>query len=194
MHGPNGTRASAVASQVFNCTYAKLNALLSASGIPLVPLKHELTEMALVEPPPVLASAAVTVMCGPFFSCMPFPPRGLHTLSHVRYTPHLQWHDRTADGYRDGDGVRTDYAEGSAFPRMVRDATRYLPDLARTRYRGSLWEIKTVLPRSETDDSRPILVHRDPEWPGLHCVIGGKIDNVYDLLESPEVLAPEVVS
>ena len=81
------------AGRVFNCTYSQLNALLYRSGLPAVPLKHELAEMALVDVPPQLKSLGITVMDGAFFSCMPFPPRGLHTLSHVRYTPHGHWYD-----------------------------------------------------------------------------------------------------
>ena len=43
------------------------------------------------------------------------------------------------------------------------------------------FEVKTVLPQSEHDDSRPILFKRCGELPGLVSVMGGKIDNVYDL-------------
>ena len=42
-----------MAGQVFCCSYAQLNAPGAASGFTCVPLKHELTEMALVEPPAV---------------------------------------------------------------------------------------------------------------------------------------------
>ena len=40
--------------------------------------------------------------------------------------------------------------------------------------------IKTVLPQSEVDDSR-ILFKRNQKLPNLLSVLGGKIDNVYDL-------------
>ena len=66
---------------------------------------------------------------------------------------------------------------------MVRDAARYLPALADCRYRDSLWEVKTVLPRSEVDDSRPILFRPDHGIPNYHVVMGGKIDNVYDVAD-----------
>ena len=45
----------------------------------------------------------------------------------------------------------------------------------------SLFEVKTVLPQSEHDDSRPILFKPCAELSGLVSVMGGKIDNVYDL-------------
>jgi hypothetical protein len=66
---------------------------------------------------------------------------------------------------------------------MVRDATRFLPILNECRYVDSLWEIKSVLPRSEGDDSRPILFQHHHGLANLHCVLGAKIDNIFDLLE-----------
>src|SRR6185437_4681277 len=171
-----------LAREVFNCTYAQINRLLAGSGLPLIPLKQELTEMALVHVPEPLAHMGLTVMCGPFFSVMPFPARGLHSLSHVRYTPHAAWSE--------GTGIyRPAYAEMAAHPRrshytwMIRDAARFLPLLNECRYEDSLWEIKTVLPRSEVDDSRPILFQRHHGLANLHCVLGAKIDNIFDLLD-----------
>jgi glycine/D-amino acid oxidase-like deaminating enzyme len=164
---------------VFNCTYANLNALLSASGLEKIALKQELAEMALVDVPPELARVGVTVMCGPFFSFMPFPSRGLHTFSHVRYTPHHAWFDR------DVDHSNLEYfdrvAKRSNFLQMRLDSARYMPLIADFVQRDSLWELKAILPQSEADDSRPILFRRDAVLPGLVSLLGGKIDNVYDL-------------
>ena len=67
---------------------------------------------------------------------------------------------------------------------MVKDAQRYLPALAECRYIDSLWEVKTVLPRSEVDDSRPILYQAVQGAPGAVCVLGGKIDNIFDIREA----------
>ena len=165
------------AELALNCTYSRLNHVLTASNAEPIPAKHELTELALVEPPEALGGAAVTVMDGPFFSLMPYPSRGLYTLSHVRYTPHYNWHDEEdcpVVEVRTVDGV-------SRFDHMVRDATRYLPAMRDTQYVDSLWEIKTVMPRSEKDDSRPILLRRCAEHPALITVLGAKIDSVYDV-------------
>lgn len=174
--------ADLAAGLVVCCSYAQTNAVAAASGLPVIPLKHELAEMALVEVPDDLKGLGVTVMDGPFFSCMPFPPRGLHTLSHVRYTPHGHWYDGDSD-HRPAYDVFAAAGRRTAFPHMVRDAARYLPGLARCEYRDSLWEVKTVLPRSEADDSRPILFRPDHGLPNYHVVMGGKIDNVYDVAD-----------
>lgn len=162
---------------VLNCTYSRLNGLLDASSAPMIPAKHELTELALVHPPAELAGAAVTVMDGPFFSLMPYPSRGLFTLSHVRYTPHASWHDQP-----DAPLLReTPPSRASRFTHMVRDAERYLPVMRGATYVESLWETKTVMPRSEQDDSRPILLQRSARFPDCFTVLGAKIDSVYDV-------------
>jgi glycine/D-amino acid oxidase-like deaminating enzyme len=179
--GPEGEQAVS-ADEVFNCSYSQLNEILDRSGLATLRLKHEITEMALVDPPAELRSVGVTVMCGPFFSCMPFPPRGLHTLSHVRYTPHASWIDEPGQPYTSADARLASFSRKTRFPHMMRDAARYLPCLAQAVYRDSLWEVKTVLPQSEVDDSRPILYQRDLGLPGLSCIMGGKIDNIYDML------------
>lgn len=171
-----------VAGQVLNCTYAMINSVLNASGLPPIPLKHEITEMALIEPPEEIAGLGITVMCGPFFSTMPFPPRKLHTLSHVRYTPHCSWQDGPGH-YRDAYATFEAYPKVSNYQYMVKDAARYLPCLQEARYIDSLWEVKTVLPLSEKDDSRPILFKAHWGLPNLICIMGGKIDNIYDAIE-----------
>jgi hypothetical protein len=66
---------------------------------------------------------------------------------------------------------------------MIKDASRFIPLLSESAYVDSMWEIKTLLPRSEVDDSRPILFRRDHGFEGLHCVMGSKIDNVYDMID-----------
>jgi glycine/D-amino acid oxidase-like deaminating enzyme len=175
-------RDSATADRVFNCTYSSLNALLANSDAALIPLKRELTELALVESPRELKGIGVTVMDGPFFSLMPYPARpGLSTLSHVRYTPHCAWNDATGAIPLDGSELLAGYQ--TRFPHMVRDAARFLPAIAGARYVDSLWEIKGIMPRSEQDDSRPILFRESPEIPGLFSVLGAKIDSAYDVEE-----------
>lgn len=165
--------------QVFNCTYSMINSILHNSKLELIPLKHELTEMCIVEPPALLKNAGITVMCGPFFSIMPFPSKQAHSFSHVRYTPHSEWYD-DANSYQTSHDIFDDVDKKSAWRKMIYDAQRYIPALAECSYKESIWEVKTVLPASEANDSRPILFKKDYGIKGLHCVMGGKIDNVYD--------------
>ncbi|WP_236169981.1 NAD(P)/FAD-dependent oxidoreductase [Pseudomonas parasichuanensis] len=174
---------------VFNCTYSGLNQF--AGDFPGVrsELKQEITEMALMRMPEPLDGIGVTVMDGPFFSMMPFPARGLHTLSHVRYTPHLHWNDQAGvDPYSRLD----EYARDSRVDRMVRDVARYIPAIQGAAHIDSLYEVKTVLQKNEGDDGRPILFERHQGLPGCYSVLGSKIDNIYDVLEQldGEALVP----
>lgn len=167
---------------LINTTYSALNHVNQRSGLPVLPLKHELTEMCLVKMPKELVGKAFTIMCGPFFSLMPFPDKGLYTMSHVRYTPHCEWYD-------EGDVIGKHAAfsnieRKSNFRLMHADIKRYMPKAAEIEYsQQSLWEVKTVLAQSESDDSRPILYKTD--FGGIKnytCIMGGKIDNIYDVL------------
>lgn len=168
---------------VFNCSYSGLNQFKGNFPGTRTELKHEITEMALIQAPKELEELAITVMDGPFFSMMPFPARGLHTLSHVRYTPHQHWDDsQENDPYEKLDH----YERKSRVDRMVRDAGRYVPAMLKAHYVESLFEIKTILVKNESDDGRPILFEKHTELPGCFSILGGKIDNVYDVLEKLE--------
>jgi len=161
---------------IFDATYGQLN------GEGILPLqqkiKFELAEVALVEPPEALRGFGVTVMDGPFFSSMPFPAGDAYSLTHVRYTPHKAWvsgqkqmHDTTLN-------------QPSHWLHMARDAARYMPCMADVQWKTSLYETKSVLLRNEGDDGRPIMFETFPQAPGLYAVLGGKLDNIYDLFDT----------
>lgn len=175
-----GDEHEIISRYVFNCTYSGLNQIAGDFLGTTTHLKQEITEMALMQVPPILNKLGITVMDGPFFSMMPFPARGLHTLSHVRYTPHMHWNDqRGIDPYQ----KLSDYDRVTRVDRMVRDVGRYLPAVLDAKYVDSLFEIKTVLVKNESDDGRPILFEKYTELPGCYSILGGKIDNIYDVLE-----------
>jgi hypothetical protein len=165
---------------LFNCTYAGLKHIAGLSAECQTGLKLEIAEMALINIPEELNGIAVTVMCGPFFSVMPFPTRGLHTLSHVRYTPHTSWND--SDEVSPYTRLR-EYEFKSRAEAMLLDSSRYLPLLRKSEIRGSLLDVKAVLERNEMDDGRPILFEKSVRNPKIYSVLGGKLDNVYDVYQ-----------
>lgn len=156
------------ARHVLNCTYAGLEGLGIAIGHDL---KKEVAEVAMIHPPRELAQLAVTVMDGPFFSTMPFPPLECHSLTHVRYTPHHTWR---GPGEAPKPGV-------SRVQLMIRDAARFLPCMEAAVPLRSLWEVKAVLSRSEQNDARPVLVDTAPESGRIISILGSKFDHVYDV-------------
>lgn len=177
-------------SRVINCTYSNLNTIAGVRRT-AHKLRHEITEMALIELPEELRGLSVTVMDGPFFSFMPFPHRNLATMSHVRYTPHAGWLEER-DGVADAYATLDAYQKTSRFPHMKRDAMRYVPALAGAVYRDSLFEVKTVLLKNELDDGRPIMFEVNADDPRIISVLGSKIDNVYDALAAIDAGLPEL--
>ena len=68
------------------------------------------------------------------------------------------------------------------FSRIIKDVSRYIPCMEKAKYIDSIFEIKTLLPRNENDDGRPILFKKDVgNVKNLVCIMGGKLDNIYDL-------------
>lgn len=176
-----GGQVELVSSQyLFNCTYSGLNQFKGEFPGIKTALKQEITEMALIQVPLALDGLGITVMDGPFFSVMPFPARSLHTLSHVRYTPHMHWNDQ--------EGIcpykkLAEYNKATRVDRMLRDVGRYLPAMSEARYLESLFEVKTILVKNEANDGRPILFEKHLDLPGCYSILGGKIDNIYDVFE-----------
>jgi len=180
MHQEGGDEVEIDSRYVFNCTYSGINQFGGDFPGTSTHLKQEITEMALMQAPPSLEGLGITVMDGPFFSMMPFPARGLHTLSHVRYTPHMHWDDqRGIDPYQ----KLNEYDHATRVDRMIRDTARYLPAVQDAQYVESLFEVKTILVKNEGDDGRPILFEKHEKLPGCFSILGGKIDNIYDVLE-----------
>jgi len=185
--GRDGVRATlsdgseVAARYTFNITYAQINDVLDRARLPRAQLKHELAEIALVQPPEELRGIGVTVMDGPFFSCIPYPSEGLHSLTHVRYTPHDSWTDEAGLGpaYDRLAAARPE----SQVQHMIRDGQRYLPCLAQAVPQHSHFDVKTVLVKNERNDGRPILYQQKPAGSRVVSILGGKIDNIYDLFD-----------
>lgn len=174
IHLKNGQ--TIISNVVLNCSYSSINNILQNSNLPKLSLKHELTEMPLLEMPNELKKIGITVMDGPFFSIMPFPDKKLHTMHHVRYTP------ITSNVYTDENFPPNLYTKSNAIL-MIKDAQRYIPLLKSVKYKGSLYETKTVLILNETSDARPILFRKDYGMKNLFVIMGGKIDNIYDIIQ-----------
>ncbi|WP_158548498.1 FAD-dependent oxidoreductase [Blastococcus sp. TF02A-26] len=166
------------AGQALVCTYGEGIKALPA-GVEYAGLHCEPCEMALVDLPDALRGKGVTVMDGPYFSLMPFPSTPYHTLSHVRYTPHGSYptYEQAAAALRGGLASRADW--------MIRDAARFVPAIGEAVHRESLWGVKSVPARRDSDDARPVVLRRSDGGRVL-SLLGSKIDNIGDALRVAE--------
>lgn len=166
--------ATYAADRVVVATYGESGGILPADT-QFSSLQCEPCEMAIVEVPDELKNMGITIMDGPYFSLLPFPPLGLHTLSHVRYTPH--------GAYRSFEAAAVAVAAGprSRADRMIVDSARYLPALRSAVHRESIWGVKVVPGRREGDDARPIIA-RTSQGGRVLSLLGSKIDNIFDAI------------
>ena len=187
---------------VFNCTYAALNHVTGRQGPPQMSLQHKISEVLLVKPPPELKGRGITLMDGDFFSIMPFPARGLHSLTHVRHTHHVSWVENNQSSQPVNPllilenylrAAQQAGASRSRGPWMIRDAQRFVPCIENVQVVEALMDIKTLMTKTAVDDARPILFHRDAAMPGLISIMGGKIDNIFDVLTYIDKLLPSDV-
>ncbi len=173
----NNSKKTETADIILNCTYSGLSQLDNTVNKKVL-LKHEITELVLVDLPKHLRNMGITVMDGPFFSILPYPAYNTSSISHVRYTPHLSWLDsEKINPYK----KLNDYDKTSRFERIIRDSSKYIPSLVESKYKESLFEIKTVLYQNEIDDGRPILFKEHPSMKNFYSILGAKIDNVFDV-------------
>ena len=93
------------------------------------------------------------------------------------------WHDddqTTRHPYE----ILGDYEKNSQARFMIADAGRYLPLVREARHEKSIFEVKAVLASNEVDDGRPILFERHDYLPETYSILGGKIDNIFDVLDA----------
>jgi len=179
---------------VLNATYAGLNQVLRIFDEPPFALEYQLCEIILADVEKSFGNVGITVMDGDYFSLMPFGATGLYSLTTVDFTPHLTSRGDVAtfpcQAHNDKcNEVALDHCTycavrpQSSWRYAHQRATQYLRRHDDVHYRESLYTVKTILQKSDVDDSRPTLVkvHRTAPW--LASVLSGKIATFYDLEE-----------
>ena len=128
----NGSEVTA--RYAFNDTYSQVNAVLDKTDLHRAQLKHELTELALVTPPPELEGVGVTVMDGPSHALPSRRP--LLSDACALYASQL-------DGRNKDPRVRHPVTQIPAIPRDTYDQRGPLSAKpAHARYERSLFEVK----------------------------------------------------
>lgn len=188
--GHSGTLRQLRCRLVVNATYSSINSIHRLFGQPLLPLQHEIAEMAFVRPDAVFAHSALTVMDGPFCSLMPYGKSGLHSLSSVAYThqrvsyevePNFVCMEQEAACSPSVTANCSSCASRptSNYPKMLAQLRRYLQPSVGLDYLHSRFVIKAKLQANHIDDGRPTEVLQLSEAPAFLSVFAGKVNNVY---------------
>jgi len=191
-----GEKDEFVTDFLINATYASINQLIMlVDKEDTLPVKYELCEVILCEVSDNMKKVGITVMDGPFFSVMPFGNTGLHSLTSVIHTPHLE-SDSISPEFNCQNGNKRYCNRNSLgncnlcknkpptnWESMLRVVKKYLKDEYILKYKTSLFTVKTILKNSELDDSRPTLVKVHTEHPKFLSILSGKINTIYDIEE-----------
>ena len=147
--------------KVLLCAYDDTNEILKNSFLPEIDLIVRTNTMPLIRVPKEFQSLSITIMDGPFFSIMPFPMQKCHSIHHVALTP-------------DPD---------SKFEDFRKDIVKFIPGLKNMKHIGSIVQKKTIFPQNSADDGRPIMYKKNHGIENFDVIVGGKIDNIYDIFD-----------
>jgi len=154
---------------LFNCTYANIDKIVPIR----TKLKKEHVEMVLVDAPDFLKREDVTVMDGPFFSIMRYPPNpSLAAITHVLHGRHNIWFPP------DPEPVWERKSKGEL---IISDISRFIPEMAGARIVGSLYTTRVLLAESKEDDGRPVLWEYATATPRVISILGSKFNSIYDV-------------
>lgn len=164
---------------IVNATYASLNSLLDDYPASRREYQFEVCEKPVVRLPEAYRGKSVVVLDGPFMCFDPYGTTGLFVLGNVVHAIHQT---------NVGEGPEVDPAlvpylnDGiitnppiTKFPLFVESASEYFVDFHLAEHVGSMFTVRTVLPRHEATDDRPTVVELVGE--GLINIFSGKIGN-----------------
>lgn len=186
----NDTQLSA--PLVINASYAGINEVIDKFDRNFFDLKYELCEMVLCEVSEKFKNLGITVMDGDFFSIMPFGNSNFHVLTSVGHTPHAVSYSKFPNfGNHANQSICEMHgvsgcvicSQGikSAWDKMRALSQSFLRSDFNIKYKDSKFEVKTILKRSENDDSRPTIIKHHTTNPTFISVLSGKISTIYDL-------------
>jgi len=172
------------APRVLNVTYSNLNDTIRHAEFletekELLNIEIEIAEVTLCKLPPELERTGITIMDGPFWATMPFPAEKLHSLTHVRFTPHTSYSSH--QNPMPPEDILSAYHHETNFYNMRADAARYVPAMAEAQFVRTLFTNKAIVSNQDHDDARPILVKCHSRTPHFISVLGSKIDSIYAL-------------
>ncbi|OGG57011.1 hypothetical protein A3D71_00540 [Candidatus Kaiserbacteria bacterium RIFCSPHIGHO2_02_FULL_55_20] len=142
-------------------TYARLNELTPPDTGVVQEYQFEVCEKPVVRLPG-LENTGIVVLDGPFMCADPWGESGLHVLGNVVHAIHATNVGRSSvvpenlAPFLDRGLIRNPPI--TKIKDFIESGSRYIPILAHAEHVGSLFTIRTVLPRLEKTDARPTIV------------------------------------
>jgi hypothetical protein len=142
--------------------YASLNSVFQNQPEFQREYQFEVCEKIIVEIPENLRGCSVVIMDGPFMSFDPLGDTGYAVMGHVEHAIHnrnIGIHPEVpahlASLLNKGVIQNPEYTNIQSF---LDEACNFLPDLRAAKHIGSMYTVRTVLPRVDKTDTRPTIV------------------------------------
>jgi len=160
-------------------TYAALNNTFKNRGEARRTYQYEVCEKIVIEIPEDMHAISTVVMDGPFMSFDPLGDTGYAVMGHVEHAIH-SWN--VGEEPDVSEIVRPLLNRGiiknppiTNARKFLKEGARFMPKLADAKHVGSMFTIRTVLPRVEDTDARPTIVNKVDER--VISIYSGKIGN-----------------
>lgn len=168
---------------VIIATYAYLNQLLEKFPNDQLDYQFELCEKPLVRLPSSFHNTSMVIMDGPFMSVDPYGKSDdLFVLGNVVHAIHqnsigkLPQFDEKFNHLLDSGIVKNPNI--SNFHRFIESASEFMPEIKKAEHIGSMYTIRTVLPKVEKTDERPTIVRKINNQ--TFTIFSGKIPTCVD--------------
>ncbi len=165
--------------KIIIATYAHTNEVVGLFTDAKMDYQYEVCEKPVVSLPASFGLTDLVIMDGPFMCVDPLGESGLYVLGNVVHAIHAT---NVGESPVIPQNVEPLLNQGiikdppvTNFAKFIETGVRYIPLLTEAKHVGSLYTIRTVLPRMEKTDARPTLV--TPL--GEHCIriFSGKMGN-----------------
>lgn len=170
--------------KVIVATYANLNEVVPDIGA-AQEYQFEICEKPVVQMPENFDLSGIVVMDGPFMCVDPFGSTGQFVLGNVVHAIHssniglLPEIPETLKNLMNQGVVKNPPI--THFDKFIEHGARYIPMLGNAKHVGSMFTVRTVLPKQEKTDARPTLVTAIDEK--YIRIFSGKIGNCVSAAE-----------
>ncbi len=176
---------------VVNATYANLNFLFENKKESQKEYQFEICEKLVLKLPEQFKGLSVVVVDGPFFCIDPYAGTGFHVMGNVVHAIHKTNNGLFPEIPEEFKGLLNrgiiKNPPITNFEKFIESATFFMPEIKDAEHVGSMYTVRTVLPRVEKTDERPTLVYKVDNK--LINIFSGKIGNsVQAALDTVEIV------
>lgn len=170
-------------------TYAHLNATYKNNTDAQQDYQYEVCEKIVVVIPPALKGISTVIMDGPFMCFDPLGDTGYAVMGHVEHAIH---HRSVGNSPEIPEAILPYLHNGiienpavTHFAKFIDESVRYIPALKDVRHVGSMFAVRTVLPKVDMTDERPTIVraHNDRVFSIYSGKIGNSVKAAHDVVQ-----------